>query len=153
MHKKKVDIVVIALSTPVKIGVYENNNLLDEIISEEKSSEFLPVVFKELLENYNINSITYTNTPGSFMSIKVAYIFLKSFCILNDIELLGVEGFYFNQNKPIKAIGKLYFVKIQDKIETKKFDEVLDVEFKLPKTIDKNKFNKDNKPIYVIGAV
>ena len=72
---RKVDLIVIALSSPILIGVYENNNLIQTLSSEGRSSDFLPSAFAELLEKYAINSVTYANGPGSFMAIKVTYLF------------------------------------------------------------------------------
>ena len=40
------------------------------------------------------------------MAIKVAYIFLKTISITRSIDLYACEGFEFNQNSPIKALGK-----------------------------------------------
>ncbi len=45
------------------------------------------------------------------MGIKVTYLFLKTLSIVKNIPLLAIDGFFFNENHPIKAVGKLYFVK------------------------------------------
>jgi tRNA A37 threonylcarbamoyladenosine modification protein TsaB len=82
MHKKKVDIVVVCISSPLLIGIYEDSRLIRTIESSQKSSDSLPIIFKELLKEYSIDSIIYTNTPGSFMAIKISYIFFKSLSIL-----------------------------------------------------------------------
>jgi hypothetical protein len=87
------------------------------------------------------------------MAIKVAYVFLKSLSILKDIPLYARDAFYFNENQPIKAIGKLCFVKIASKIETKKFQTVPEVKFHLPEELDYNEFTTNVTPLYKIGAV
>ena len=74
---KEVDILLIALTSPIKIGVYENSKLIESIESEEKSSDILPLIFKDLQEKYRLKKLFYANGPGSFMAIKVAYIFLN----------------------------------------------------------------------------
>jgi len=153
MHKKVVDIVLIPLSSPIKVGVYENGQLLDIIESNEKSSEVLPLIFKSLLDEYTVSRMVYANGPGSFMAIKVAYIFLKSLSILKKIPLYACDAFYFNNERPIKAIGKLYFVKMHEEIKTQKFDEVRETHFALPNTLDFKKFNTNTTPLYKIGAV
>jgi DNA mismatch repair protein MutS2 len=71
------------------------------------------------------------------MAIKVAYIFLKSLSILKERPLYATDAFKFNNNKPIKAIGKLCFVKISSKITTQKFQTLPEVDFLLPKILDK----------------
>jgi len=150
----KIDVVVLTIASPLKVGLYKEDGVLfEEIVCQEKSSEALPKLFKKLLDQYEIAGIYYINEPGSFMAIKVAYIFLKTLSIIKEIPLFAQDGFYFNNNQPIKAIGKLHFVKIADKIETKKFDEVIQSEFTLPQTLHKEDFSKNVAPVYHIGAV
>ncbi|MCK4737830.1 MAG: hypothetical protein KAT10_04650, partial [Sulfurimonas sp.] len=89
---KSVDLVFIGLSSPVMIGIYENNKLIDKIISEEKSSDILPKMYNELSNKYDIQKLFFANGPGSFMAIKVAYIFLKSISILKNIPLFATDA-------------------------------------------------------------
>ncbi len=152
MHNS-VDLVFITLSSPIQIGVYKDNKLIDTIKSEEKSSEILPVLYKDLSNLYNIKKLFYANGPGSFMAIKVAYIFLKSMSILKKIPLFATDAFYFNENQPIKAIGKLCFVKIASEIKTQKLEIAPIMEFKLPDVLDYNEFSTTSSPLYGIGAV
>ncbi len=150
---KNVDVLLIALSSPILIGVYQDNKLIETISSEGKSSDVLPVIFKNILTTYKVEKLFYANGPGSFMAIKVAYIFLKSLSILNKIPLFARDAFYFNKNEPIKAIGKLCFVKIASEIKTQKLETVPELIFELPVALDYNEFNTISTPLYSIGAV
>jgi tRNA threonylcarbamoyladenosine biosynthesis protein TsaB len=150
---RKVDVLVIALSSPIHIGVYEDTKLIETIVSKEKSSDYLPILFDELLQKYEIKKLFYANGPGSFMAIKIAYIFLKSISILKEIPLFATDAFYFNKNAPIKAIGKLCFVKIASEIKTQKLETVPESNFKLPDVLDYNEFSTVTTPFYMIGAV
>jgi tRNA A37 threonylcarbamoyladenosine modification protein TsaB len=150
---KSVDLVFITLSSPIKVGVYEDNKLIDSIISEEKSSEILPIIYKDLDKKYNIKQLFYANGPGSFMAIKVAYIFLKSMSVLKNIPLYATDAFYFNENQPIKAIGKLCFVKLSSEIKTQKLETTPNMDFRLPDVLDYNEFSTSAQPLYAIGAV
>ncbi|MEN4053946.1 MULTISPECIES: hypothetical protein [Sulfurimonas] len=150
---KKVDVLLITLTSPILVGIYEDNKLIETIKSDEKSSDVLPLIFQDLLKKYDIQNLFYANGPGSFMAIKVAYIFLKSLSVLKKIPLYARDAFYFNENQPIKAIGKLCFVKIASKIETQKFETVPKTEFKLPDELDYNEFSTNATPLYEIGAV
>ena len=150
---KIVDVIVIELSTPILIGVYEDSELIETFSSDEYSSEALPLLFKEILSQYEINTIVYTQGPGSFMAIKVAYIFLRSLCIINDSTLLATPAFTFNNNGPIKAFGKLYFMNDNGTITTKKFEEPQNVPFELPKKINLSDYSKETAPLYVLPAV
>ena len=152
MHKK-VDVLLIALSSPIQIGIYESNTLVETVVSEKKSSDILPSIFKSIFQKYDVENLLYANGPGSFMAIKVAYIFLKSMSILKKIPLLATDAFYFNKNEPIKAIGKLCFVKINLEIKTQKLENVPSGKFMLPDVLDYNEFKKITTPLYSIGAV
>ena len=78
-----IEILAITISNPLLVGVYENKKLIVEHKLDGKTSDLLPSLFTKLLDEYDINTITYVNSPGSFMAIKVAYIFLKTICITN----------------------------------------------------------------------
>ncbi len=147
------DLVVIALTSPIIIGVYKEGALVERIESSERSSEILPELFKSILEKYELRHIVYANGPGSFMAIKVSFIFLRTLCIVKKITLLATDAFYFNNNAPIKAVGKLYFVKNRDKIETVSLKEAPVMEFTLPQQLKLEDFSEENAPFYGIGAV
>ncbi len=150
---KEVDVLLVALSSPIQIGIYEDNKLIETIKSEEKSSEVLPKIFDEILKRKKVKNLFYANGPGSFMAIKVAYIFLKSLSVLKNIPLFATDAFYFNNNQPIKAIGKLFFVKISSEIKTQKLEIAPSMEFKLPDVLDYSEFSTTATPLYSIGAV
>ena len=150
---KKVDILVIALSSPILVGVYEDQKLIETIESDEKSSDILPTIFEGLLQKYELKNLFYANGPGSFMAIKVSYLFLKSLSILKGVKLYARDAFYFNENQPIKAIGKLCFVKIASEIKTQKFEIVPEAAFVLPNVLEYNEFSTTSTPLYKIGAV
>jgi tRNA A37 threonylcarbamoyladenosine modification protein TsaB len=150
---KKVDVLFIGLGSPLLIGIYEDKKLIEKIESKEKSSDILPLLFRDILKKYEVEKLFYANGPGSFMAIKVAYIFLKSISILKKIPLFATDAFYFNKNQPIKAIGKLYFVKIASEIKTQKLETVPEASFALPDELDYNEFTTNTTPLYMIGAV
>ncbi|MBD3823467.1 MAG: hypothetical protein IE916_03030 [Epsilonproteobacteria bacterium] len=150
---KRVELFFITLSSPLQIGIYEDGLLIEKIVSEEKSSDYLPHIYRELSEKYEIEGLYYTNGPGSFMAIKISYIFLKSISIIKNIPLYGADAFNFNQNQPIKAIGKLHFVKISDKIGTQKFENIVTSRYELPQKLIYNDFMHNAAPLYSIGAV
>ncbi len=137
----------------MQVGIYENNKLIKEYSTKEHTSEVLPYIFKEILENFTCRRVFFARGPGSFMAIKITYIFLRTLSITKDIELFASDGFNFNSNKPIRAMRKMYFVKKDDKIETEFFEEEQTSEFILPKTIELENFTKDIEPLYILPAV
>ena len=144
---------VIALSSPVLVGIYKDGELIDSYKKESQTSEILPVIFEEILHKYEIKRLFYTRGPGSFMAIKVTYLFLKTLSIVKDIKLLATEGFSFNENRPIRALKKVYFVKNNDKIVTKIYKDEIEQKFFLPKTLDEEIFSEEIEPLYVLPAV
>ena len=149
-----IEILVITISNPLLIGVYENKKLIKEHKLDGKTSDLLPSLFEELLKEYEIKRIIYVNSPGSFMAIKVAYIFLKTICIIKDIKFLAIDGFEFNQNSPIKALGKKYFIKDQNKVKVDFLEKDCIIhDFNLPTSIEKYNFNEETLPIYNLPAV
>ncbi len=147
-------VVVIALSLPLKIGIYdERHTLVATHELQEHTSESLPLFFDTLLKEYTLSRLIYAKGPGSFMAIKVSYLFLKTLSIVKGIPFLATDAFYFNNNTPIKAVGKLCFVKMADNIETQVFDEVPKNHFELPQELILEDFSDDTLPYYGIDAV
>ena len=149
-----IEILVITISNPLLIGIYENKKLIKEYKLDGKTSDLLPSLFEKLLKEYDINKIIYVNSPGSFMAIKVAYVFLKTISITKGIELNACEGFEFNQNSPIKALGKKYFIKEENELKVDFLEKDCIIhDFELPISIEKCNFNKETLPIYNLPAV
>ena len=151
MQKRLVDIVAIVISKPLLIGIYENGELIETIKKDGMTSEILPLLFDEILQKYNIDSIIYSKGPGSFMAIKLAYVFFKTLQISKNIKFLAADGFYFNQNTPIKAAGNSYFVKKEGIITIKK--EQKEGEFQLPLKLNFNDLTQEVEPLYILKAV
>ena len=147
------DALVIALGSPLLVGIYKEGTLVEEIKQEGMSSDLLPEIFDSLLKKYTFSNLIYAKGPGSFMGIKVTYLFLKTLSITKKIPLLATDAFFFNQNSPIKAVGKLYFVKNSSIIELKTVEAPETTGFSLPEIIEIEKFDTDNLPYYGIDAV
>jgi tRNA A37 threonylcarbamoyladenosine modification protein TsaB len=151
LQKLSVDIVAVVISKPVLIGVYENGVLFETLHIDGLTSDALPEVFASLLERYEINSIIYSRGPGSYMSIKLSYLFFKTLQIAKNIKLLACDGFYFNANQPIKAVGNSCFVKKEGIISLEKNKK--EGKFFLPEKLDPDRFTEETQPLYVLKAV
>jgi hypothetical protein len=148
------DAVVIALGSPILVGIYDaSGRLIESIKSDRMGSDALSDIFSDLLDRYTISRLVYANGPGSFMGIKVTYLFLKTLSIVKKIPLLAIDGFFFNENHPIKAYGKLYFVKNSTTISTTALDQPILKDFELPSVLYVENFKSDNTPYYGIDAV
>jgi len=146
-------ILIISISSPLLIGVYQDDLLIEKIESNQKTSEILLKILTKLSEKYNYSKVVYTNGPGSYMAIKLTYITLRSLEILKHISFDGCNAFDLNGEKPIKAMGKLYFIKEKETIITKKFDEAVEQRFELPSMLSEVTILNDNKPLYILPAV
>jgi len=151
---KKIDILVISLTAPLKIGIYENKNLIEEFESFDKTSEVLPLFFEKLLKKgeYSINTLYYTKGPGSYMAIKITYLFLKSLSILQDIELKATLGFSLNGNLPISAMRDFYFLQEGDNIIIKQLKKEQFI-FTLPLKLNEKLFDNNILPYYKLPVV
>ncbi len=148
------EVLVISISKPIKVGIYKDGDLIEAIEKEGMTSDILPSIFKEILEKYELKTIVYVNTPGSYMAIKVAYLFLKTVSLSKNIEFFALSGFEFNDNSPIKALGKKYFFNKNGKVIIDFLEEKSIIsDFKLPKSLDKTNFSSDTLPIYNLPAV
>ena len=135
------------------VGIYsENNELIKEIKSDEKSDIALIKIIDKILNNkeYELQKIIYANGPGSFMGIKVAYVILKTISIIKKCKFYAVSGFELNGNLPIRANKTLSFVKIGSEIRLEKVEAG---EFSLPKNLSVLNLNSDTLPNYIIQAV
>ncbi|MGM0622785.1 MAG: hypothetical protein ACQESH_02075 [Campylobacterota bacterium] len=149
MHK----LLVISIASPLLVGVYKDDILIESFSIAGKVSKEFPLILQELLARYAFGAFVYVNSPGSFMAIKVLYVTLKSVSLLKSIPLYAVDGFAFNQNRPIKAIGKLYFIKEDGTIATKKYDKAVLQEYTLPQNLKDLEQSSENIPKYEIPAV
>ncbi|MFA7570247.1 MAG: hypothetical protein WCY75_03235 [Sulfurimonadaceae bacterium] len=148
------DILVISIANPILIGVYEDKKLIQTFTQDGKSSDIIPKIFSEISKQYAMKRLFYVNAPGSYMAIKVAYVFLKTLSIAKKIPLYASNGFNFNQNSPIKALGKKYFIYNNGEINLEFIHEDEKIEnFMLPLHLDETIFSTNNLPQYNLPAV
>ncbi len=152
-HLPKYTLLVIPIASPLLVGVYKDDQLIETLSSEKKTSDILLPLLQKCLEKYDIGKIVYTRGPGSYMAIKLTYIMLKTLEITRGIECFGCSGFVVNGGEPIKAIGNLYFIKEKETIMTKKYDQPVDTPFALPKSIHDLKIDEESTPEYSLPAV
>jgi len=146
-------VLIISIASPLLLGVYRDGELVEKIETSEKTSEILLKKLSELSLKYNYNHLIYTNGPGSYMAIKLTYITLRSLEILKGITFDGCDAFDLNKQNPIKAVGKLYFIKENNTIITKKIDEAVEQRFELPSMLSEVTILNNNKPMYILPAV
>jgi len=149
----KYQLLIISIASPLLLGVYRDELLIETLTSEKKTSEILLPMLTETLDKYAISSIIYTRGPGSYMAIKLTYLMLKTIEIVRGIECKACSGFELNNNQPIKAIGKLYFIKEKETIITKKYEQPVKASFVLPQSIHDLVLDEESTPEYLLPAV
>ena len=150
---KRYELLIISISSPLILGVYEEGMLIETISSDLKTSEILLPLIKECLDKYDVSTIIYTRGPGSYMAIKLTYIIIKTIEIMQGITRVGCSGFTLNGGEPIKAIGNLYFIKEKETIITKKYEQPVNVKFTLPQSIQDLELDEESTPDYILPAV
>ncbi len=135
------------------MGIYKDGVLIHEVSSEDKTSDALPIIMNNLLKTYPCSKLFYTKGPGSFMAIKISYIFLKTLSIALKVPFCACDTFQINSNNPIKAFGNNYFLKHNKDIVLKKFDKEVLNSIKLPKRLNNIDFTDDCEPLYVLPAI
>ncbi|NKQ40505.1 MAG: hypothetical protein HF962_02935 [Sulfurovum sp.] len=147
------ELLINSIAVPIQIGIYQNSILVKSLEIEGQTSDVLLETLEELLNKYEIKKIIYANGPGSYMAIKLTYIMLRTIEMVRRIDFVGVSAFELNRSKPIKAMGKLYFIKEKETIITQKFDEKVEQVFELPDNLVNVSFDDNNKPQYILPAV
>ncbi len=137
----------------MQLGFYENKKLIQTKEYDGLTSDILLNILKDIINNYKIEKFIYTSGPGSHMATKITYITLKTINILKDIDFSAISAFELNNSKPIKALGKLYFIKEKDTIITKRFDTTIKSSFFMPKSLDNLSLLEKLEPDYQISAI
>ncbi len=144
----------LTVSSPFSLGVYKDDKLIKKYEKDGKASDVLPAIIDEALKNFKADEIYYTNGPGNHMSLKIAYVCLKSLAIIKKIPLYGVSPFVFNNNSPIKAFGNSYFVSNTGKIELIGFEEEPSLTFAtLPHELEADKLKDSDEPLFLLPPV
>jgi len=148
-----ITIVINTLTKPLTLGFYKNNKLIETKEYKGMTSDILLEILFTVLKQYDVKRVIYTNGPGSHMATKISYVLLKTLYIIKEIPIFAVSGFELNNNMPIKALGKLYFIKEKETIIVKRFKTEPNTSFFMPDFLDSVKLQKTIEPNYQISAI
>lgn len=146
-------LLIVSIASPLLLGVYRGNELIETFQSEKKTSDILLSLIRNVMARYSLDRIIYTRSPGSYMAIKLTYLILKTIEIVKGIPFEGCSAFELNDDKPIKAMGSLYFVKEDGRIVTKKLEQPVAQEFRLPALLSMLKTDGESTPLYILPAI
>ena len=145
-------LVINPISTPLQFAFYEGNELKESWERKGYASDLLLPELERLLEE-GIDEILYVNGPGSQMGIKLTYIALETLRLLRGVPFGAISAFSLNGGRPLKAMGRLYFVKEKETIITQPLEETIVQEFSFPSTLDALEREPENRPDYRLPAV
>lgn len=152
MPMRDVKMLVVALGSPFLVGIYEDEQLTASFEREGKASDELPSLLCELFEKYDPSSVYFADGPGNLMAIKIAFVCLRTLCIVKELPLFSTDGFWFNGGKPIRAGKGFGFIKDDGVIRPVRLGENEEGSFFLPKTIDVSIFESSSLPRYIVPA-
>ncbi len=154
MLMKEYNLLVFSTSKPLKIGVYDKQRFLESFQMEGQLSDCLLPLFVKVCDKYpKIQTLFFINGPGSFMALKLVYIFAKTLAMNKGVEILAASGFDFNGNSPIRAYGKSYFVRKNGEIFLENFEELREeAEYTFPQILNSDYFSHSIKPLYLLPA-
>lgn len=157
MHK--ILILPNGIKEPALIGVYDENLKLDKdfVLNAPLSDALVPKFMDLEKQGIEFDTLYFVRGPGSFMALKLIYLFAKTLEIARGIKLYATHAFYFNGNSPIKAYGDCYFVCENVKNATicvKKFAAIPHIlPFSLPGVLDSSIFRENLQPLYLLPPV
>jgi hypothetical protein len=141
------------MADPFLVGLYEDNRLIKRIEGKGKISDEFPLIYKKLIQEYELKRVYFVNGPGSYMSIKLIYLFLQTIALSDEVEIYSALGFEFNNNQPIKALGNRYFIQKDGTIELQTFQDKIAQLYRLPEVLDTTLFSSDLEPVYILPSV
>ena len=140
------------VASPLQFALYEGGKLQRSWERDGYASEILLPELDRLVEE-GVDEILYVNGPGSQMGIKLTYIALETLRLLRGIPFGAVSAFALNGGRPLKAMGRLYFVKEKETIITQPLEETIVQEFSFPSSLEALEREPGNRPDYRLPAV
>jgi tRNA A37 threonylcarbamoyladenosine modification protein TsaB len=140
------------IASPLQFALYEGGKLQRSWERDGYASEVLLPELDRLAEE-GLDEILYVNGPGSQMGIKLSYIALETLRLLRGIPFGALSAFALNGGRPVKAMGRLYFVKEKETIITQPLEETIVQEFSFPSSLEGLEREPENRPDYRLPAV
>lgn len=152
MSLPKVTLLLLTIAKPTVVALYdENNRFLKSYAFEEKITDGLYKTVKEIERSFEIVRVAYANGPGSFMGLKLGYVFLQTYSAVRDIPFVATESFTFADK--IHSNGKRWFVKSVDSVDLIVLDDSPIDMPNLPERLDLMLFSDSVEPNYILPAV
>ena len=162
---RKILILPNVANAPTLVGVYDTNcNLVEShALAIPLSDGLVPLFVGFKNKGVEFKELYFVRGPGSFMALKLIYLFAKTLQITKNIALYATDAFYFNNNSPIKAYGNCYFIKENmesqsaesPKISLQTYSGAIPpiAPFALPQVLDLEIFGTELNPLYIFPPI
>ncbi|WP_245944272.1 MULTISPECIES: hypothetical protein [Helicobacter] len=163
---------------PTLVGIYSCIQKIwkltqSHLITQPLSEGLVPLFMDLRAQGITFESLYFVRGPGSFMALKLIYLFAKTLEITQNVKLYATHAFHFNENFPIKAYGNCYFIQADSTNQSNTHEsKTLDKEakelnihlqsfhtppqrkpFVLPDILDLTLFNTQLKPLYLLPPI
>ncbi|MGE4295437.1 MAG: hypothetical protein AB7E49_07045 [Campylobacterales bacterium] len=154
MPKSPVFVLLVSASRPMRLAVYDlGGNRLELHESDAPATESFYPFFKTIDDRYDIARVAYARGPGSFMGLKLGYVFLQSFAMARRIPFASVSSFALTRGAPVQAHGKRWFVLEGGEVSVRAFETPPQAALLPPEQIDFSIFEAACEPEYLMPAV
>ncbi len=154
MPKEPVTLLLLSVASPIQIGLYDRSGQRIEAFSyEQKASAVLYSAFEAIEGRFEITALAYARGPGSFMGLKLGFVFLRSYAIVKGLPMYAADSFLFNEGAPIGASRSRSYVKEGDRISIRRLESPPKSAMALPDRLDWSAMDAPLEPLYIQPAV
>lgn len=154
MPKLPVTVLLISASRPMRLAVYDRVGAkLESFESDAPATESFYPLFKAIDEKYAIEKLAYARGPGSFMGLKLGYVFMQTLALARNLPFTAASSFVLSDGAPVQAHGKRWFAQEANGIGVKLFEAAPEDRLLPPDRLDLNLFDTNTEPDYFMPAV
>ncbi len=154
MPKKPVTLLLLSAASPMQIGLYDEKGALleQQQLAGKASSELYPA-FEAIDRAYQVTALAYARGPGSFMGLKLGFVFLRSYAIAKNIPMYAADSFYFTGGYPIMASRVRAYFKSGEEISIGRLESPPESGLRLPDRLNLSELDAPLEPLYIQPAV
>lgn len=154
MPKLPVTVLLISASRPMRLAVYDRAGAkLESFESDAPATESFYPLFKAIDEQYAIEKLAYARGPGSFMGLKLGYVFMQTLALARNLPFAAASSFALSGGAPVHAHGKRWFVPQGNEVSVQTFDPAPENRLLPPDRLDLSLFDTNTEPDYLMPAV
>ena len=154
MPKEPVTLLLLSAQTPLCVGLYDASGVLVRRYERTgQISQVLYPLFREIGAEFEVVALAYARGPGSFMGLKLGFVFLRSFAIAKKIPMRSASSFFFSAGAPIVATRHSAYLLSDDKISLCRLESAPENRMQLPKRVDFEALDEPLEPLYIQPAV